>query len=53
MYPNERKSVVKEEGENKYRGQQIVATIVEKNTRNELTMVIHGCQIKWNRKYKF
>ena len=21
-----------------------------KNTRNELIMVIHGCQIKWNRK---
>lgn len=48
-----RKSIVKEEGENKYRGQQIVRTIVGKNTRNELIMVIHGCQIKWNRKYKF
>lgn len=53
MCPDERKSIVKEEGENKYRRQQIVPTIVGKNTRNELIVVTYGCQIKRHREYKF
>ena len=49
-----RESIVKEEGKDKYKGEQIVPTIVGKNINDKwLIMVIHGCQITYNREYKF